>query len=82
MKFPVKISTSDLATVLGVNERTITKLVDKKTLRHEARGCFDLVDATQSYVPTAKQSLLPSMESAHLVRHEHSFIWSARGRRS
>jgi hypothetical protein len=50
MKFPVKISTGDLAQVIGVNERTITKLVCKKILRREARGCFDLTDAVQDYV--------------------------------
>jgi phage terminase Nu1 subunit (DNA packaging protein) len=50
MKFPVKISTSELAVVLGINERTVGKLVGKKILRREARGCFDLTDALQAYL--------------------------------
>ena len=33
MNLPKQISTSGLATLLSVNERTIAKLVDKKVLR-------------------------------------------------
>ena len=50
MNLPTKISTSGLATLLSVNERTIGKLADKKVLRREARGVFDLVDAVAAYV--------------------------------
>jgi phage terminase Nu1 subunit (DNA packaging protein) len=50
MNLPKKISTSGLATLLSINERTIGKLVDKKILRREARGTFDTVDAVAAYV--------------------------------
>jgi len=50
VKFPIRISTTDLAIVLGVNKRTFSKLVDKKVLCRESRGCFDLADAVQAYV--------------------------------
>jgi hypothetical protein len=50
VKFPIRISTTDLAIVLGVNKRTLSKLVDKKVLCRESRGCFDLADAVQAYV--------------------------------
>ena len=50
MDLPTKVSTADLAKLLSVNERTITKLVDKKVLRRESRGTFDTVDAVAAYV--------------------------------
>ena len=50
MKFPAKVSTSDLAVLLGVAERTIGKLLDKKILRRSVGGGFDVVDAIQSFV--------------------------------
>jgi len=45
-----KISTSDLAEVLGISPRTVTKLVDKKVLVRNGYGSFDLHSAVQSYV--------------------------------
>jgi phage terminase Nu1 subunit (DNA packaging protein) len=49
MNFPPKVSTSTLATLLSVNERTIAKLTEKKVLRREERGVFDVVDAIAAH---------------------------------
>jgi phage terminase Nu1 subunit (DNA packaging protein) len=50
MGLPQKVSTSGLAAVLGITERAVTKLVDRKILHREARGCFDLADSVQAYI--------------------------------
>jgi hypothetical protein len=50
MNFPPKVSTSALAKLLSVNERTITKLVEKKVLRREARGTFDTIESIAAFV--------------------------------
>jgi phage terminase Nu1 subunit (DNA packaging protein) len=47
---PPKVSTADLATLLGVTERAVTKLVAKKILHREQRGSFDLVDSVQAFI--------------------------------
>jgi len=50
MTLPQKVSTSGLAAVLGITERAVTKLVERKILCREARGCFDLADSVQAYI--------------------------------
>jgi phage terminase Nu1 subunit (DNA packaging protein) len=50
MELSQRISTADLAKVLGLAERTIAKLVDKKVLKREGYGTFDLADSVQAFV--------------------------------
>jgi phage terminase Nu1 subunit (DNA packaging protein) len=50
MNLPRKVSTSGLATLLSVDERTVGKLVAKKILVREARGTFDVVDSIAAFI--------------------------------
>jgi hypothetical protein len=50
MALPHAVSTSDLAVVLGVNERTIRKLIDRGVLSGSDGG-FDLAESVQLILP-------------------------------
>jgi phage terminase Nu1 subunit (DNA packaging protein) len=50
MSYMQKVTTSDLANILGVTERRIGQLVVKKILRRESRGTFDLANSVQAFV--------------------------------
>jgi phage terminase Nu1 subunit (DNA packaging protein) len=50
MTLPKTAGTEELSKLLGINARTITKLVDKGILKRLRHVVFDLVDAVQSYV--------------------------------
>ena len=50
MNYTQKVTTSDLATILGITERRIGQLAVKKVLKRESRGTFDLADSIQTFV--------------------------------
>jgi phage terminase Nu1 subunit (DNA packaging protein) len=50
MGYMQKVTTSDLAAILGITERRIGHLVVKKILKRESRGTFDLVDSIQAFI--------------------------------
>ena len=68
MDIPTKISTSDLSKLLGIDERTITKLVAKKVLRRESRGTFDMVDVPFEPPPSCKARAELYLERARTAR--------------
>jgi len=50
MNYTQKVTTSDLAAILGLTERRIGQLVLKKILRRESLGTFDLADSVQAFI--------------------------------
>ena len=50
MSLAHSLSASDLAKVVGIDERTVRKLEAKKVLRRDPLGGFDLADNVQAYL--------------------------------
>jgi phage terminase Nu1 subunit (DNA packaging protein) len=50
MTLPKTASTEELSTLLGVNARTLGKLVEKGILKRLKHGTFDLTDSVQAYI--------------------------------
>jgi phage terminase Nu1 subunit (DNA packaging protein) len=50
MTIPRQGSTADLAQLLGLTERAITKLATKRIFRRVTEGVFDLPDSVQAYL--------------------------------
>jgi phage terminase Nu1 subunit (DNA packaging protein) len=57
MALPKEISAPALAKLLGINVRTLGKLVTKGVLRRLKRGTYDLADSVQAYVAYRERTI-------------------------
>jgi len=57
MSFPREVAGSDLAMLIGLDERSVRKLVAKQILHRNARGLFDVPDAILSYFAFRESAL-------------------------
>jgi phage terminase Nu1 subunit (DNA packaging protein) len=68
MSLPSRISTANLARLLGVSERTIGKLVDKGVLRRASYGTFDVTDSVQAFISYREQVAAGEREGSAYAR--------------
>jgi phage terminase Nu1 subunit (DNA packaging protein) len=50
MSLPRTVSATDLAALLGINDRTLRRLCTRSVLRRNARGSFHLADTVRTYI--------------------------------
>jgi len=76
MTLPKTVSTEDLATLLGIDPRTVGKLVQKGIFQRLKHGTYDLVDSVQSYL--AYRETVVSAENEKGEYGQHASIYTKR----
>ena len=79
MALPTEITTEDLSTLLGINARTVAKLVERNVLRRLERGTFATVDSIAAYV-AHRESIVAAQHGVGEYGKARAELYLERGR--
>jgi phage terminase Nu1 subunit (DNA packaging protein) len=70
----LEVSTSDLATILGVSSRRVAQLVEEKILIRTARGTFDLGEAVRNYVAYRERRIAARLGAGEMHKARQRYL--------